>query len=565
MKFTIFQTGFVDCEEKGSFQVDLSQSTRSDNAAGLYNSAVELIISKRFQFQLSLKDGFLAFPEINLEIKLYKFCEIGGFDESEEIYFVEEFIHREKNFSELNNLNVIGLEDSTFKQKVAVIKNKNYLADQDLFVLNKAGNYPVFVNLEHNVTIGITVGSTISLENLLNSLYSSFEEDIKKFSFVICCFGTDKSKVTRVFSKLKIEGERTKILEEDWGIEQARLGALGDWFLDPTTQSGVSFGRCVLHRALYEYSNDDVIWILDDDIVFSQENKSQLIAAISEMREKRLEVGVGFIIGDAPLPPPYIIRTQAVDFYYASFARTRPKWSNNNLMNNSHDVHHDLSTSRSDHLEIPIGIDKAYDFSIDNWSIFSGKSITRTIHNEWETFEGIPTRGGNTLLLSKSPLISWPNVSPKCGGIQFRRGDTIWAKLIERDKPELIDSVRIGLHQARESEIQSFSSIENLRGDILGSMFTRTIGDQNISPSEIIKNANLREARLLINLIRSYYILEQLSYDKNRLLKLKQFVFDLENTSLPDTLHDDLEYFVNTFGEKINTFRVNGNKGGWAS
>lgn len=565
MKFTIFQSGLVDCEEKGSFQVDLSQSTRSDNTAGLYNSAVELIISKRFNFQLSLMDGLLKFPEINLEINLYKFCEIGGFDESDEIYFLEEFMHRKKNFSELIDLNIIGLEDSTFKQKVAIIKNENYLENQDLFVLHRSENYPFFDNLENNVTIGITVGSTLSLENLLKSFHSSFEEETKKFSFVVCCFGIDKSKISKVFSKFEIEGERTKILEEDWGFKQARLGTLGDWFLDPTTQSGVSFGRCVLHRALYEYSVDDVIWILDDDIVFSPDNKSQLIAAISEMEEKKLEVGVGFIIGDAPLPPAYIIRTQAVDFYYASFARSKPKWSNNYLMKNSHDVHHDLSTSRSDHLEIPIGIDKAYDFSIDNWSIFSGKSITRTIHNEWETFEGIPTRGGNTLLLSKSPLISWPNVSPKCGGIQFRRGDTIWARLIERDKPELIDSVRIGLHQARDSEIQSFSSIENLRGDILGSMYTRTIGDQNISPSEIIKNANLREARLLINLIRSYYILQQLNYDENRLKKLKRLICNLENTPLPSSLHNDLDYFVNSFGEKINTFRVNGNKRGWAS
>ena len=48
MKFTIFQTGFVDCEEKGRSK-DLSQST-SDNAAGLYNSAVELIISRGSNF-----------------------------------------------------------------------------------------------------------------------------------------------------------------------------------------------------------------------------------------------------------------------------------------------------------------------------------------------------------------------------------------------------------------------------------------------------------------------------------------------------------------------------------
>ena len=559
MKFTIFQNGFVDCEEIGSFQVESSQSTRSDNTAGLYNYAVELIISRRFQFQLSLLDGFLKFPELNLEIELYKFCEIGGFDESEQLYFYEEFKLRSRDFIGSNKLDVGDLKDSSFKQKLSLLTNKDSKENFQLYNTNVIENtLPYSYNSSDRVTIGVTVGDIQNLQYFLDSFHSSFEDESDQFSFVVCCFGVDKRTVANVFANFKISENRIKILEEEWGFSQAKSGNFGEWFLQDKNCSGVSYGRCVLHRALFEYSKDDIIWILDDDIEFLSINKFQLWDAIFYMREKKLQVGIGAIIGDAPLPPPYVIRTQAVDFYYANFAKHKRIWNCDEKGEIMHDIHHDLSTTRSDHLEVPHGIGKAFGFPICDWSIFSGKSITRPIHSEWETFDGIPTRGGNTLLLSKNPLVWWPNVSPMCGGIQFRRGDTIWAKLIERDSPELIGSVKIALTQVRNSNIESFSSVEKIRGDIFGSMFTRALGCKKPEASKIIRKSELRESRLLMNLIRAHYILCKLSYEKSRLVKLKQLISDIEKTPLSETMCSDLDKFIIEFSDKINTFRIKG-------
>ena len=145
-----------------------------------------------------------------------------------------------------------------------------------------------------------------------------------------------------------------------------------------------------------------------------------------------------------------------------------------------------------------------------------------------------------------------------CGGIQFRRGDTIWAKLIERDSPELIGSVKIALTQVRNSNIESFSSVEKIRGDIFGSMFTRALGCKKPEASKIIRKSELRESRLLMNLIRAHYILCKLSYEKSRLVKLKQLISDIEKTPLSETMCSDLDKFIREFSDKINTFRIKG-------
>ena len=304
-----------------------------------------------------------------------------------------------------------------------------------------------------------------------------------------------------------------------------------------------------------------MIWILDDDIVFSRSNLSQLNESILDMQRRNLVVGVGTIIGDAPIPAPYILRTQAVDFYYASFSNLEPKWGGIEHISNNHEIHHDLSTKRSDHLEVPLGIKRAFNSSVHDWSIFSGKSLTRTIHNEWENFEAVPTRGGNTLLLSKAPLVFWPNVAPKCGGIQFRRGDTLWAKLIEKERPDLIGSVKLTLNQARLNSAQCFTSVDNLRGDILGSMFTRSIENDKIRVSWIIEKSELREARLIMNLFRTYRILEIMNYNSKHLIELRELICGITENRYPSELFEDLEKFIQSFQIKINKFRVLGETG----
>ncbi len=562
MTFSIYQNGSIEWNKIHIFQVGVEDNLRTNNIPGIYNFAVEILISKRFELEFKLKDQKIFFPDIELEIGLQEFCEVGGFDESESLHFIDEFIMRKSNFQvHVDEKFVNRLQESSFKHKLSIIKNKRYKqfkADDEQFIEKPLFSEPDF---NHNLTIGLTVSDEYLFDRFLNSFCESFSQVTSNFSFLICCFNIDSQRIFSLFQKYGIDTSRCKVLEEAWGFEQAKLGNLGEWFLSPNNCSGVSFGRCVLHRALFDFFENEMIWILDDDIVFSKSNLSQLNESILDMQRRNLVVGIGTIIGDAPIPAPYIIRTQAVDFYYASFSNFEPKWGGMEHISNNHEIHHDLSTKRSDHLEVPLGIKRAFNSSVHDWSIFSGKSLTRTIHNEWENLEAVPTRGGNTLLLSKAPLIFWPNVAPKCGEIQFRRGDTLWAKLIEKERPDLIGSVKLTLNQVRLNLAKTFTSVDNLRGDILGSMFTRSIGNDKINASWVIGKSKLREARLIMNLFRTYRILDIMNYNSKHLMELKRLIWETVETRYPLHLSEDLEKFIGSFHIKINNFRVLGERG----
>ena len=49
-----------------------------------------------------------------------------------------------------------------------------------------------------------------------------------------------------------------------------------------------------------------------------------------------------------------------------------------------HDMHHDLSTERTSHLEFPLGIGLALNYSQFNSGAIQGKSLTRSVHTQWK-------------------------------------------------------------------------------------------------------------------------------------------------------------------------------------
>ena len=140
---------------------------------------------------------------------------------------------------------------------------------------------------------------------------------------------------------------------------------------------------------------------------------------------------------------------------------------------------------------------------LSNWSIFSGKSETRPVHSDWALLDAIPTRGGNTLNLNKLPLVLWPNETPRCGNIQFRRGDTMWSKLIQIERKGAICAIPLSLQQIRSKNHSAFGEIDSIRGDILGSMFTRQMDSNTFTAEKIVRGAKLRESRLIMNLFRA--------------------------------------------------------------
>ena len=529
---------------------------RSKNKPGLYNSVIELLIANRFDLSLSIESVQINFVELELEISMVDFLKCGGFDESDEIYFVDDFMMRMHNYQvESINYDTDDNEHSTFLQKLSLSVESEKIGKIEHTKSSLPSDLAEIQQLNNNITIGLTVGDLDLFNQFLNSFKSSFVGNLQKISLVICCFEVDKTDVGNTLSKYQLNIESLTVLNEEWGYEKAELGVLGSWFLSEACRSGVSFGRCVLHRALYEYSKNEIIWILDDDIVFAKSNLKQLNESILIMEQQKHIVGIGAILGDAPLPPAYIIRTQAVDFFYASLTSQDKDWRIHDNTMSSHDIHHDLSTSRTNHLEIPIGLRNAQNNSLSNWSIFSGKSITREIHSDWHRLDSIPTRGGNTLILDKSPLINWPNAAPYCGGVQFRRGDTIWARLIEIENPSIICPIPLSLNQIRTKGGESFGSVFSIRGDILGSMLTRLIGTDNYRAEEVVNNSKIRESRLIMNLIRAHFLLSSLNYDQDNLEVLDEFISTIIETPFSEQIEIELSEFIHKQDANIMDFR----------
>ena len=554
MIYKILQDGLIQSDELESLE-DLSDSNlRTNNTPGRYNFSVERLIANRFQIGLSFLHDKLSFPEIDLDVSLIEFLRAGGFDESEAEYFLEDFLIRLNPDRPLVDYrNNISMESSLYQKLTLLLEKGDHQDDNGNLVhgIEPQTQY----NLDHNITFGVTIGCKKLGEQFLQSIFSTFSKSFERLSLVICCFKIEVNEIENLLLQAKIPLHKAVIIGEDWGFIKANEGSLGQWFFDESNQSGVSFGRAILHRALFEFSMNDINWILDDDVVFNSQNLLELNISIHSMQQNNQIVGIGAILDDAPLPPAYIIRTQSIDFYYASLSKKVANWEFDVRGLSTHDIHHDLSTTRTDHLEIPIGLEKAQKISLDDWSICSGKSLTRPIHREWELLDKVPTRGGNTLILDKLPLIKWPNVAPNCGGIQFRRGDTIWARLIEQEFPELICPIPLALKQSRLGESNSFGPLNYIRGDIFGSMFTRAIETKTLDSRLVIFNAKLREARLIMNLIRSEYLLGLMNYNKELLSEVNRFSNKLIDTPYSDTLESELNQFILEQPVNINKFR----------
>ena len=158
-------------------------------------------------------------------------------------------------------------------------------------------------------------------------LCNTYSESLEEISVIVCCFNYEKNEVEVLLIEIDFPLNKVVIISQEWGIQKANQGDLGSWFLDEKNQSGVSFGRCVLHRALFEYSQNETILITDDDMLFNYLNIIEINNSIDMMLKNKKIIGIGNILGDAPLHPSYIIRTQSIDFFYSRFTKKKMSWN----------------------------------------------------------------------------------------------------------------------------------------------------------------------------------------------------------------------------------------------
>ena len=59
---------------------------------------------------------------------------------------------------------------------------------------------------------------------------------------------------------------------------------------------------------------------------------------------------------------------QSIDFFYSRFPSKKRGWNFEENDTSIHELHHDLSTKRTDHLEVPLGLEKAHGIDLGEWS-----------------------------------------------------------------------------------------------------------------------------------------------------------------------------------------------------
>jgi hypothetical protein len=285
---------------------------------------------------------------------------------------------------------------------------------------------------------------------------------------------------------------------------------------------------------------------LDDDVAFSQASLRDALHEFDVMKSDGRKVGIGAVLGDAPIPPSYMVRTQTIDFYYAHFLSGNGQAASVPQEMLFHDMHHDLSTENTYHLEYPLGLDQAHNHGGFNAGVLHGKSLTRAVHSNWKNRNQLLARGGNTLVLGNDVLLRFPNVAPNLAGIMCRRGDTLWTRRIQAEHPEWIGNANVALEQRRHDDFH-FGTRNGVRGDILGSMLVRLHDRPDLSEDEMYDFVILREARLISNLTRTLTLLRLMQVDEAEQRPLTQLLDELEQTPWPEDLSEQVISFIKTY------------------
>lgn len=529
------------------------QNSRSFNYAGAWNAAVDLLVA--YRFILNIPPLQLQFEPGEPTMLAIDFLNAGGFDEALEsppecraecwLRFYEAS-EDDDRYSE--QMATILSSPMSPRLSLKMDLRQGLLSEGDVHSLPSQSPAPaVSMNAlgTTEITLCLTVGDIDLATQFFQSLSKHAPENID-LHLVACCFKISPNEIVRLLDRHPSLLKSRKILPEPWGHDQGREGKVGPWYVDESHRRGVSWGRCVLHRAAALFSPTEAMWILDDDVAFSQASLRNALHEFDVMKSDGRKVGIGAVLGDAPIPPSYMVRTQTIDFYYAQFLSGNGQGISPPQDMLFHDMHHDLSTENTYHLEYPLGLVQASNHDGFNAGILHGRSLTRAVHSNWKDRSQLLARGGNTLILGNDVLLRFPNVAPNLAGIMCRRGDTLWTRRIQAEHPEWIGNANVALEQRRHEDFH-FGTRNGVRGDILGSMLVRLHNRAEVQVEELTHFVFLREARLISNLKRTLTLLRLMKVGEVEQRPLTQLLDELEQTPWPEDLSDQVISFIKTY------------------
>jgi glycosyltransferase involved in cell wall biosynthesis/ubiquinone/menaquinone biosynthesis C-methylase UbiE len=362
------------------------------------------------------------------------------------------------------------------------------------------------------VVIGFIATRMSSTQHLLDDLMVFFSNSSVQRRIVICDNTPDTEELERLLDQEKYRPLNGVIISRTAIDEACDQGTFGSYLQDAEQRKGISSGRTVLHHYLYLEARQmpgSVVWILDDDIrleYLTTDNdvvKLSLVDlqdAIVRLRREGISIAVGKITGDAPLPAQSTLRVQLLDIFNtlkeqervitcdsATIAHpvSQDRHSIAELSATFPDYYYDYSGAHTAHLELPVFSARGAEIIRDIPAIGYGKNLTRPVtaprHRTCDSsllvFQSIISRGGNTLVLTPGCLREFPNLSPRIGRLNARRGDTFWCILNNRVRANNIGILPLAVRQERTAETAGAMSFDPLLADFFGSAFVRAMDE----------------------------------------------------------------------------------------
>jgi len=325
----------------------------------------------------------------------------------------------------------------------------------------------------------------------------------------ICCLdvvvldnGRTTGALARLVADFRARGLSVLMASRERQAEDACNGFFGAGFPVPEGRMPIGPARTMLQAYVARVARrrpGAIAWILDDDSRLDNLSDggkappfSDLLASLTKMRANGVDVVLGTVTGDPPIPPGSTVRTQLVDLYHnlSWLSRLPPdaelpdrRAENRRARAAARDYYYDLSRRDTHHLEWPFWLTPvragervadAFERMIAHLPrILAGQGVFRplVLDEPVHTFESMrPSvqRGTNSFVFEPEAFSEFPNAAPVFAGDVLRRSDMIWALLSRYAGGRRIVSARLPIRHDRSDEAPVGLDLVRLIPDIRG-------------------------------------------------------------------------------------------------
>ena len=282
-----------------------------------------------------------------------------------------------------------------------------------------------------------------------------------------------------------------------------RRGWFGNLKVD-SERLPISTARTLLQRYAHEHTRHDraCVWILDEDLRLHplldaiRRGERCLSEHIACLRDERIDVAIGPVLGAPPLPARSSVRVNLEDVvrHLREFGDLGPRalWPDRSAANallrtRYPEYYYDLTTAHEDPGRLTYWMEpRCVGETVESVfarlaavfpGLIDGVPITRMIPLDREYV--VPSiglaRGGNTLIIEPRLFGRIPNIVPIFDGRACRRSDMVWARLAAHLEGARFARVPLPVWQDRTGPGRSGFDEDKLVDDARGSALVRTM------------------------------------------------------------------------------------------